>query len=960
MWVFILTLAVLVLWIYQIVLSRRWKGDVSRLEDALRLLESKLVAPPPHVGHTVAAPVAAAEIVAPPPAEPVPVEKLKPSAAPAPASTYASQLDHIIGEGFRDEPVDVEPARIEVASQGWEAALGGDWLNKIGVLVLVIGLVLFIGYSFSMLGPAGRVAVAAGVSALMLIGGAVIERREKYRVAARGLLGGGWAALYATTYAAHALEAARVISSPTLATVLLAAVALAMILHSLRYRSQVVTGVAYFVAFITLAITQLNFFAVVALAPLAVSLVYLSHRFRWTAMVEAGIPATFGIYMLHASQSQGGSLAAGQTVLFVYWLVFEAFDVLASRRRDDVARASAVFPFNAICFTAVSVIQWAAVSNHTLYQFFLMAAGAYLLSSLVRAVIVPPVASAEELTALYRAKSGGYEGAITLAATFAAVAIALKLSGLSMAIALMTEAELLFLAGHRLRQRFLRRLGSAVFIVANARLVAFDVPQGTHVTIAGSQWYAWSPVALLEAAVFYLNRFVSRRGSLYSGLAAGLVLLVLWFEAPSAYVGLSCLLLAVALHEISIWKRLRDFAIQSYFVGALGLFSLIYRNVFGAALHTDWHGWLPRLACAAVLYAVATRVGFVRDGRENLPEREVVRYVVSTFGSLMAATFLLGVIPSEFAGFSWLLLAVVLYEFGLATRRREFVAQGYLAGAASLVLLVAKNVVLTGLQTDWHGWLPQLASAVVLYALAIRAEMFGAGIGSLRERELLRDTASLAATVLTGAFLANTLPVSLVVVGWAALGLALLGIGTRLGYTALRAQSYILGVIVFGRTWAVNLNLTDLVAGVPVGVLTAVAVIASFYSAELLSPRPQPVGPSADPFQKAEVKARFFFSFMATALLTVLLFQQVSGRMLTVAWGVEGLGLLFAGFPLRERSMRFAGLILLLVCVLKLFVWDLRNLEMPFRVLSFIVLGVILIGVSFFYSRFREQISKYL
>ena len=77
-------------------------------------------------------------------------------------------------------------------------------------------------------------------------------------------------------------------------------------------------------------------------------------------------------------------------------------------------------------------------------------------------------------------------------------------------------------------------------------------------------------------------------------------------------------------------------------------------------------------------------------------------------------------------------------------------------------------------------------------------------------------------------------------------------------------------------------------------------------------------------------------------------------------WGVQGLGLLLAGFPLRERAMRLAGLILLLVCVLKLFVFDLRNLDMPFRVLSFIVLGVILIGVSFFYSRFRERISWYM
>ena len=79
-----------------------------------------------------------------------------------------------------------------------------------------------------------------------------------------------------------------------------------------------------------------------------------------------------------------------------------------------------------------------------------------------------------------------------------------------------------------------------------------------------------------------------------------------------------------------------------------------------------------------------------------------------------------------------------------------------------------------------------------------------------------------------------------------------------------------------------------------------------------------------------------------------LLFHEVSDKMRTVAWGIQGLGLLFA------------GLLLLLVCVLKLFMWDLRNLDMPFRVLSFMVLGLILLGASFFYSRFRERISRYM
>src|SRR6516162_10237047 len=90
----------------------------------------------------------------------------------------------------------------------------------------------------------------------MLASGAILEPREQYRMFARGLLGGGWAALYVTVFAMHGVDAARVIPSPIAGGILLLAVAVGMIAHSLRYGSQTITGVAYFVGFASVAITQ--------------------------------------------------------------------------------------------------------------------------------------------------------------------------------------------------------------------------------------------------------------------------------------------------------------------------------------------------------------------------------------------------------------------------------------------------------------------------------------------------------------------------------------------------------------------------------------------------------------------------------------------------------------------------------------------------------------------------------
>ena len=81
------------------------------------------------------------------------------------------------------------------------------------------------------------------------------------------------------------------------------------------------------------------------------------------------------------------------------------------------------------------------------------------------------------------------------------------------------------------------------------------------------------------------------------------------------------------------------------------------------------------------------------------------------------------------------------------------------------------------------------------------------------------------------------------------------------------------------------------------------------------------------------------FSCLATALFTALLYYEVSGSLLTVAWGLEGIALLLAGFPLRERSLRLAGLALFFFCISKLFFWDLRQLDTGYRILSFFVLG---------------------
>ena len=107
-------------------------------------------------------------------------------------------------------------------------------------------------------------------------------------------------------------------------------------------------------------------------------------------------------------------------------------------------------------------------------------------------------------------------------------------------------------------------------------------------------------------------------------------------------------------------------------------------------------------------------------------------------------------------------------------------------------------------------------------------------------------------------------------------------------------------------------------------------------------------------------RANAYFSALGSLLLCQTLFEQVKGGMLTVSWGAASVVLLAVGFTFRERVLRLSGLALLMGCILKLFLYDLRNLETFYRILSFIALGAILLGVSWIYTRFRDHIQKLL
>jgi uncharacterized membrane protein len=81
--------------------------------------------------------------------------------------------------------------------------------------------------------------------------------------------------------------------------------------------------------------------------------------------------------------------------------------------------------------------------------------------------------------------------------------------------------------------------------------------------------------------------------------------------------------------------------------------------------------------------------------------------------------------------------------------------------------------------------------------------------------------------------------------------------------------------------------------------------------------------------------------------------RQQGQVLLSALWGVVGVAALFAGLRRQSMRVRVGALALLLVTVLKVFVYDLSTLTSIYRVASFFVLGILLLGGAFAYQRLR-------
>ena len=78
----------------------------------------------------------------------------------------------------------------------------------------------------------------------------------------------------------------------------------------------------------------------------------------------------------------------------------------------------------------------------------------------------------------------------------------------------------------------------------------------------------------------------------------------------------------------------------------------------------------------------------------------------------------------------------------------------------------------------------------------------------------------------------------------------------------------------------------------------------------------------------------------------------------SIAWSLFALGLIIIGVRRDAQVVRYAGLALMGITLLKLFLHDLTRLDALFRIGAFIGVAVILIFASWLYQRFLSTTRK--
>jgi hypothetical protein len=398
----------------------------------------------------------------------------------------------------------------------------------------------------------------------------------------------------------------------------------------------------------------------------------------------------------------------------------------------------------------------------------------------------------------------------------------------------------------------------------------------------------------------------------------------------------------------------------------------VFRYEFGGLVLTHWT--LLMLAGAAA-WGLASALLLRFAPPPGSPSRDWWRGM-GTAGTILAIALVHGSLfhPDADAGsvgLAWLGIALaatwvararmpVVHTAGvallLATLLILFAARGGAgAGTSSPVYATIAGIVIT----RWMLLMLAAAGAWIGYALLLprKADVFGLERGT-RIRSIAAPIAVAVALTFAG-IVHEDAQASSVALAWLGLSVVLILLHARLHRLALDIFG-LLGLcaavgawgIAYPASWMEGRMLPGLHPGLGVAILLVLAGAASAWW--LRQPRSRATEPALLPVIAAlSLMLLFGATSLEVARSAGIVADDTTVRKAAVSiwWGLFAVGLIAAGFGARITLMRHAGLALLAVATAKAALIDLTDVPQLWRVVSFIGLGLLMLGVAVGYAR---------
>jgi hypothetical protein len=860
--------------------------------------------------------------------------------ARAATATGATAGPNASRAGAASATVNADGGRSALKRRDLEAIIGGSWFNWVGIIAITFGVAFFLKLAFEnqWVGPGARVGLGA-LMGLALLGVGERLRGRGMRQYAFVLSGGGVLILYLSIYAANNFY--QLIGQPA-AFLLMACVTTTAVLLSVRLDALPVAVLGLVGGFLTPILlstgrdNQIGLFTYVAL--LDAGVLAVAYFKRWRSLDFLSFAGTVLMTLGWALKFYGREKL--WTTVFFLSLFFVLYSLLAVAHNVMRRHASRWFDLllviaNATFYFGVSYALLADAG----FDRATPASQALLVSAFFTGLFyVAWARSREDRLLVY-----GYVGA---AVTFFTMAVAIQLELQWVTITWAVEGLMLTWVGLRVETDAPRHAALAVFCAAVLHWFAWDMREFGYG--AGAAFVPLLNRRALSCAVLVCALAAAAR--LYRRAPASSI-----EEGERSTVGTFFALVgnAAALTLLSL-------DINDYFMARLSstdASALDARERIESARQFSLTAAWAAYGATALVLGLLKRIALLRYGALLLLVAAVGK-VLSVDSQRYAASWHAPVFNHTFMAYAVLVLA-------LACAARFYARSGGDAGERVVVLpalvLAANALALTALSLEVLGYYDRAAlsagalpAGATLYAQLDEGKAFALGVA------------------------------------WTLYGACSFMFGVRRYASAWRFGGLFVLALATAKAVAWDLRFYDAAWHLPVANRT-LAAFALLVAAFWLVVRSYARG--GEEFAEGP-SARAIFTVAANVLALVALSAEASGYFqskviaesggggvpspsgssgldarlrdlelakqlsLSVIWALYGGGLLVAGRLRRVQLLRVMALALLGLTTLKVFFWDLSSLDRVYRIISFIVLGAILLAVSYLYQKTQQRAAE--